>query len=174
MWEYLRNLYVPATEASIVNLQREFFLLRQADSETPNAFLKRATDLYHRLVDSGSTMPETAVCTQVLAGLSEEYITTANIIIQSRVALTLTDLSIRLQDAHLLRQAQGSIDGLTYGSTLFTAARTQRGRKQNKLDRSKLKCSHCGKQRHDADHCWELHPQLRPKKEEADKSFPLL
>jgi len=174
MWDYLRTLYVPATEASVVNLQREFFLLRQDEMETPNAFLKQATDLYHKLLNAGSTMPETAVCTQVLAGLSAEYLTTANIIIQSRVALTLTDLGIRLKDAHLLRQAQGAMEGLTVTQALFGAnGRDRTGR----YDKGKLKCSHCGKHRHDAEHCWELHPELRPKKNDEarpSKLFPLL
>ena len=39
-------------------------------------------------------------------------------------------------------------------------------RKKNssvKKEGEKLSCKHCSKDGHDEDHCWKLHPEMRPK-----------
>jgi hypothetical protein len=33
-----------------------------------------------------------------------------------------------------------------------------------KKEGEKLTCKHCSKEGHDEDHCWKLHPEMRPKK----------
>jgi hypothetical protein len=33
-----------------------------------------------------------------------------------------------------------------------------------KKEEEKLSCKHCSKNGHDEDHCWKLHPEMRPKK----------
>ena len=33
-----------------------------------------------------------------------------------------------------------------------------------KLEKEKLTCKHCLKNGHDEDHCWQLHPELKPNK----------
>jgi hypothetical protein len=33
-----------------------------------------------------------------------------------------------------------------------------------KKEGEKLSCKHCSKHGHDEDHCWKLHPEMRPKK----------
>ena len=34
----------------------------------------------------------------------------------------------------------------------------------NKEDEATPSCTHCKREGHDEDHCWKLHPQLRPKR----------
>ena len=33
-----------------------------------------------------------------------------------------------------------------------------------KIEKEKLTCKHCSKDGHDEDHCWKLHPEMRPNK----------
>eukprot|EP00253_Pinus_taeda_P030208 PITA_30208 len=42
-------------------------------------------------------------------------------------------------------------------------------RKANTAQKSKSSCTHCKKDGHDDEHCWILHPELRPKKFEGKK-----
>lgn len=41
--------------------------------------------------------------------------------------------------------------------------------KSNTAQKSKSSCTHCNKDRHDDEHCWILHLELRPKKFEGKK-----
>eukprot|EP00253_Pinus_taeda_P034597 PITA_34597 len=44
-----------------------------------------------------------------------------------------------------------------------------KARKANTAQKSKSSCTHCKKDGHDDEHCWILHPELRPKKFEGKK-----
>ena len=33
-----------------------------------------------------------------------------------------------------------------------------------KMEGEKMTCKYCSKEGHDEDHCWKLHPEMRPKK----------
>jgi len=44
-----------------------------------------------------------------------------------------------------------------------------KARKANTTQKSKASCTHCKKDGHDDEHCWILHPELRPKKFEGKK-----
>jgi len=42
-------------------------------------------------------------------------------------------------------------------------------RKQNTVQKAKPSCTHCKKDGHDDEHCWSLHPELKPKKFDGKK-----
>jgi len=44
-----------------------------------------------------------------------------------------------------------------------------KARKANTAQKGKASCTHCKKEGHDDEHCWILHPELRPKKFEGKK-----
>eukprot|EP00253_Pinus_taeda_P025508 PITA_25508 len=62
------------------------------------------------------------------------------------------------------------------GSSQPTARKNKEKRKQkwkerktNTIQKSKSSCTHCKKDGHDDEHCWILHPELKPKKFEGKK-----
>ena len=46
---------------------------------------------------------------------------------------------------------------------------TWKARKANTAQKIKASCTHCKKDGHDDEHCWILHPELRPRKSEGKK-----
>ena len=44
-----------------------------------------------------------------------------------------------------------------------------KARKANAAQKAKATCTHCKKEGHDDEHCWILHPELKPKKFEGKK-----
>ena len=44
-----------------------------------------------------------------------------------------------------------------------------KARKANTAQKSKASCTHCKKDGHDDEHCWILHPKLRPQKFKGKK-----
>ena len=62
------------------------------------------------------------------------------------------------------------------GSSKLTASKNKekrkqkwKGRKENVVQKYKHSCTHCKKDGHDDEHCWSLHPELKPKKFDGKK-----
>ena len=82
---------------------------------------------------------------------------------------------VSIQAMHL--EARGKNGNLEVGgSSKPIASKNKEKRKQkwkerkaNTAQKSKSSCTHCKKDGHDDEHCWILHPKLRPKKFEGKK-----
>jgi Aspartyl protease len=82
---------------------------------------------------------------------------------------------VSVQATHL--EARGKNGNLEVGGpSQPTASKSKekrkkkwKARKANTAQKSKASCTHCKKDGHDDEHCWILHPELRPKKSEGKK-----
>ena len=82
---------------------------------------------------------------------------------------------VSVQATHL--EARGKNVNLEIGgSSQPTASKNKEKRKQkwkerkaNAVQKAKPSCTHCKKDGHDDEHCWSLHPELKPKKFDGKK-----
>eukprot|EP00253_Pinus_taeda_P008200 PITA_08200 len=82
---------------------------------------------------------------------------------------------VSVQATHL--EARGKNGNLEVGGpSQPTASKSEekinqkcKARKANVAQKNKASCTHCKKEGHDDEHCWILHPELRPKKSEGKK-----
>ncbi|TMC14556.1 MAG: DDE-type integrase/transposase/recombinase, partial [Chloroflexi bacterium] len=161
MWEELENRYNPKSQATLLQVVREFMLAQKDDSINMEHHLQRVQRLKRQVEEQGEKISDTIYNSVLLNSVPDDYKITVSIL-ESQDNLTPTIIINRLLEETRKIYANGS-SGSDVRVALYTSLSGKSEKSGNDSKRN-LKCTGCGKDGHVEADCWTKHPEKRPKK----------
>jgi hypothetical protein len=156
MWRELGDRYNPKSQATLLQVVREFMMARKEDSISMEHHLQRVQRLKRQVEEQGEKISDTIYNSVLLNGVPESYRIAVSIL-ESQDNLTPNIIINRLLEESRKQYGSGNND---VKMALFSAS----ARLDQKKDKKNLKCIGCGKTGHVDSDCWVKHPEKRPVK----------
>src|SRR5947199_5627870 len=164
MWEELENRYNPKSQATLLQVVREFMLAQKDDSINMEHHLQRVQRLKRQVEEQGEKISDTISNSVLLNSVPDDYKITVSIL-ESQDNLTPTIIINRLLKETRKIYANGSSES-DVRVALYTSlsGKSDRNSKSGNDSKRNLKCTGCDKDGHVEADCWTKHPEKRPKK----------
>jgi Reverse transcriptase (RNA-dependent DNA polymerase)/gag-polypeptide of LTR copia-type/Integrase core domain len=181
MWQVLADRYNPKSQATLLQLVREFMTAKKDDSIDMEHHLQRVQRLKRQVEEQGEKISDTIYNSVLLNSVPDDYKITVSIL-ESQEKLTPTTIINRLLEE--TRKIYGAGGGDTKVALMSNSSSGNPAGKTKKKDTTKinLKCTSCGKNGHVEADCWTKHPEKRPtksgsksekKKEKAEAKYAM-
>ena len=181
MWKVLADRYNPKSQATLLQLVREFMTTKKDDSLDMEHHLQRVQRLKRQVEEQGEKISDTIYNSVLLNSVSDDYKITVSIL-ESQEQLTPTVIINRLLEE--TRKIYGVGGGDTKVALMSNSSSANSAGKSKKKDATKinLKCTSCSKNGHVEIDCWTKHPEKRPtksgsksekKKDKADAKYAM-
>src|SRR5579862_2096253 len=159
MWTELEDRYNPKSQATLLQLIREFMMARKEDSIDMEHHLQRIQRLKCQVEEQGEKISDNIFNSVLLNSVPENYKIAVSIL-ESQDKLTPQIIVNRLLEETRKMYGHGSGDGRV---ALFTHS-GKPGDKKNNSGKLNLKCTECKRTGHVEADCWIKHPEKRPAK----------
>ena len=181
MWKVLADRYNPKSQATLLQLVREFMTAKKDDSIDMEHHLQRVQRLKRQVEEQGEKISDTIYNSILLNSVPDDYKITVSIL-ESQEKLTPTTIINRLLEE--TRKIYGAGSGDTKVALMSNSSSGNSSGKAKKKDATKinLKYISCGKNGHVEIDCWTKHPEKRPaksgsksekKKDKADAKYAM-
>jgi len=115
--------------------------------------------------EQGETISDTIYDGILLNSVPEDF----------KIAVSILELQDKLTPASIINRLleesrKNAPEGAKPGIALITQKASESKSSSKKKSTNKEQCSHCNKKGHSISKCWELHPELRPKKSTDPKT----
>jgi hypothetical protein len=182
MWKVLADRYNPKSQATLLQLVREFMTAKKNDSVDMEHHLQRVQRLKRQVEEQGEKISDTIYNSILLNSVPDEYKITVSIL-ESQDNLTPTVIINRLLEETRKIYGNGASSDVKVALMSNSSPGNPAG-KAKKKDPTKinLKCTSCGKNGHVEADCWTKHPEKRPiksgsksekKKEKAEAKYAM-
>lgn len=156
MLQRLAKILQPSTDLEFMRLFREYFSMKLIDFSSVSAFLDHVKRIEERIDatkvqftgDKRTLLCLTMALPEHLRSIAQIWHLTPNI--------TAEQARQMLLEEERRNQAENPKDSQAFAG---------RFGKQSRPERPVLQCSGCGRKGHTTDFCWDLHPELRKKKD---------
>jgi transposase InsO family protein len=171
IWRILKERFRPTTDITLAQALKHLFGMRMAENGDMEAHVRDFTAAKRRVEEHSVQLTDIVYRTLFLLSMPTAYQMTVTAL-EGQSNVSLEAAQNRLLDDYRKRSALAK-NGLVM-SALHTNAKGHKGRKGSgnshgkpSDEKPRLLCTHCGKRGHVASTCWDLHPDLKPKKEQS-------
>ena len=158
-WEILMKANDKRAQLKENDLWIKYLEHRLKPDQSIKTYLDEITSLWHQLKAHKNNITEHGLCVKVLHGLRDTYESTKDAAIASEVE------NIETLRNLLLSAERGKKTKEEHVKALRAEAQKSKKEKQNR----KHKCWKCKTNRHSANECWKLHPELRPQQAQTSQ-----
>ena len=165
IWKVLKDHFRPTTDITLSQALKNIITMRMAEDGDMEAHIRNFTAAKRRLEEHGVALGDVVYRTLFLLSMPTRYDMTVTAL-EGMPDMTLEAVQNRLLEEH--RKRTNFAGGMVM-SALLTNQQRKPGKSHQKAgsQRSKLKCSACGKIGHVDTTCWQKHPELKPSKKGA-------
>ena len=171
IWRILKDRFRPTTDITLAQALKHLFAMRMAENGDMEAHVRDFTAAKRRVEEHSVQLTDIVYRTLFLLSLPTTYQMTVTAL-EGQSGMSLEAVQNRLLDDYRKRGSQAksglvmtAMQANAKGSHIRHKGGNTRSRPSD--GKSRLLCTHCGKQGHVESTCWEKHPNLRPKKQQS-------
>lgn len=158
-WEILMKANDKRAQLKENDLWIKYLEHRLKPDQSIKTYLDEITSLWHQLKAHKNNITEHGLCVKVLHGLRDTYESTKDAAIASEVENIETLRNLLLSAERGKKTKEEHVKALR--------AEAQKSKKENQ--NRKHKCWKCKTNRHSANECWKLHPELKPQQDQTSQ-----
>ena len=174
IWRILKDRFRPTTDITLAQALKHLFAMRMAENGDMEAHVRDFTAAKRRVEEHSVQLTDIIYRTLFLLSLPMTYQMTVTAL-EGQSGMSLEAVQNRLLDDYRKRGSQaksGMVMAAMQANAKGSHTRHKGGNTRSRPSdgKSRLLCTHCGKQGHVESTCWERYPNLRPKKQQSSDS----